>query len=202
MGAADLHARHVAVACERLRLRVPEDVAVVGVDDDASLCTLSKPELSSIQIAYDRVGYEACRLLQGLMAGKPRPKQPLLLEGGRVIVRQSSDAGGVGDAVVSQAVKFIRQHAQRPMDVRDVLREVAVCRANLDRRFKRLLGHTASTHIWIEGIERAKTLISETEMKMATVASASGFRNYAIFFAMFRRHTGLSPAAYRKQLKV
>lgn len=199
MGTTDLHGRHVIVACEKLGLRVPEDVAVIGVDNDEGICTSCDPALSSVDVFYEKVGYEASRLLDKLIRGGRAPKAPTLLRNGRIIVRHSSDEMGVLDPQVSEAVRFIRQHAHESIDGRDVLRAVPICRSNLDRRFKALLGRTIYDQIWLERVEKAKNLLAGTDMKATMVAANSGFRDYTIFFNMFRKHTGMSPSAYRRQ---
>ena len=117
---------------------MPEDVAVVGVDNDDLLCELARPSLSSVVVPAERVGYEAAALLDRLLSGARRPRHPILIPPADVVTRQSSDVVAIDDADVAAAMRFLRDHAHMPLRVADVLKHVPVSRRALERRFQAL----------------------------------------------------------------
>src|SRR3954447_13908646 len=143
MGAYDIRARHVLDACRRVGLPVPDQVAVVGVDNDEFLCSLTDPPLSSVAPDTRRTGYEAAALLDRLMSGRERRRgQAIFVEPLGVVTRRSTDVLAVGDGDISAAVQFIREHACEGIAVKDVLAEVPLSRRVLEDRFRKLLGRT------------------------------------------------------------
>ena len=126
-------------ACRRAGLRVPDDVALLGVDDDDLLCEVARPSLSSVALPGERIGYEAARMLEALLSRPPGRARgsALLLPSPGVVTRRSSDVLAIDDEDVAAAVRFIREHAHEPIRVADVLGEVPVSRRSLERRFRR-----------------------------------------------------------------
>jgi LacI family transcriptional regulator len=119
-----------------------------------------------------------------------------------VVVRQSSDLLGVPDAQVSAAVRFIRERSHQPILVRDVLREVPVARRALERRFRKWLQRSISEEIRRVRLERSRQLLLQTDMSLAAVAINSGFRDGRQLSVVFRRETGLTPSAFRRQFRL
>ncbi|MBI3855639.1 MAG: XylR family transcriptional regulator [Planctomycetes bacterium] len=132
VAANDIHGLRALDACRRAGLAVPEEVAVVGADDDAELCDLSDPPLSSVAFNPERVGYEAAELLDRLMAGRSAPREPLLVPPLGVSTRQSTDILAIDDPGVAKAIHYIRRHAFEGITVEDVLREVPLSRRALE----------------------------------------------------------------------
>lgn len=122
----DVQGAQVSEYCRQLRLRVPDEIAIVGVDDDDLLCELSRPSLSSVALPGERIGYEAAVLLDKWLLGSSPDESVVVLPPAGVVVRQSSDLLAVPDAHVSAAIRFIHEHADQPIRVPDVLREVPV----------------------------------------------------------------------------
>ncbi len=194
----DGRAQQVLEACQLLGLHVPDEVAVLGVDNDEVLCELCSPPLSSVQPNARRTGYEAAALLARLMRGeKVEAAMTRFVEPVRVVERQSSDVVSVGDPKVAAALKFIRQHACEGVDVSDVLRAVPMSRTLLERKFKALLGHSPHRQLVQAKVERAKHLLVESEVSIAVVAELAGFESASYLSVVFRRETGESPYAYR-----
>ena len=194
----DGRALQVLEACQLLGLNVPEQVAVLGVDNDELVCELANPPLSSVQPNARRSGYEAAALLARLMRGEKKSVEPThQVQPVRVVERQSTDVVAVADAKVAAALKFIRQHACAGADVGDVLRAVPMSRTRLEEKFKALLGHSPHRQIVQQRIARAKHLLVESKVAISEVAEQAGFDNASYLSVAFRRETGLSPFAYR-----
>lgn len=197
----DIWGVQLAEVCRQLDLRVPEDVALLGVDNDDLLCNLSRPALSSIALPAERLGYEAAALLHRLLGRKRPPKQSLLLPPRGVVARHSSDVLALHDADVAAAVRFIREHSHMILSVSDVLAEIPVSRRSLERRFRLLLQRGVWAEIRRAHLERARNLLTGTDMSLAEVARRSGFSGNVQFSVVFRQETGLTPSAYRRQFR-
>jgi LacI family transcriptional regulator len=191
----------VAEACRQVGLRVPEDVALLGVDDDELDCELTRPRLSSVIVPAERIGYEAAALLDRLLAGERPPAEPILLPPTGVATRRSTEMLALADREVVAAVRFIREHAHLPLRVRDVLREVAVGRRTIERRCHKALGWGLGEEIRRVHLERARRLLARTELPMKAVAQQAGFSDFRHLAVVFRQELGLSPTAYRRQMR-
>lgn len=197
----DVWGVQLAELCRQLGLHVPQDVALVGVDNDDLLCNLSRPALSSIALPAERIGQEAGALLDALLNGGKRPRRPLLLAPLGVVTRRSSDALAIDDADVAAAVRFIRDHGHRPLGVADVLAAVPVSRRRLERRFRALLRCGVGEAIRQARLERARELLRSTDMPLAKVALCSGFSSGAQLSVVFRRQMDLTPNEYRRRCR-
>jgi LacI family transcriptional regulator len=197
----DVPARELAEVCRLLNLQVPEEVALLGVDNDELECGLAYPPLSSIAIPSERVGFEAAAILSQMMAGKPPPAQPLFLPPKAVVVRQSSDVVAVEDPDLSAVLRFIRQHAAEPITVETILAHVPVSRRKLERTFSRVMNRTILDEIRRVRIERVKRLLSTTDLQMPAIATQAGFESARRLATVFRQMTGITPTDYRNQFR-
>jgi LacI family transcriptional regulator len=197
----DIWGVQLAEICRQLRLRVPEDVSLVGVDNDDLLCNLSRPALSSIAVPAERIGHEAAALLDRLLAGAKPPRQALLLPPLGVVTRHSSEALAIRDADVAAAVRFIREHSHSPLRVPDVLAEIPVSRRSLERRFRASLQRGLGDEIRRVHMERARELLTSTEMPLAEVALRSGFSSGSQLSIVFRQEMALTPSDYRRRFR-
>jgi LacI family transcriptional regulator len=196
----DGRALQVLEACQLLGLQVPDQVAVLGVDNDELVCELANPPLSSVQPNARRSGYEAAALLARLMSGEKKAVAPThQVQPVRVVERQSTDVVAVADVKVAAALKFIRLNACEGMDVGDVLRAVPMSRTRLEQKFKALLGHSPHRQLVQQRIARVKHLLAESKIAISEVAEQAGFDNASYLSVAFRRETGLSPFAYRSK---
>jgi len=193
--------REVIYACRALGLSVPEQVAVLGADDDSLLCEPCNPPLSALALTSEQIGFEAAALLDRMLHGAKPPAKPVLIEPTRVIVRQSTDTLAIDDEDVARAIAFIRAHTSQPIQVCDILRAVPVSRRSLDRRFQQVLGRTPADEIRRVHLERAKQLLADTDLPVPKVAAASGFRSREYLARAFKRATGLSPRQYRNRVQ-
>ena len=194
----DSRARHVLEACQTLGLRVPDDVAVLGVDNNELTCELSEPPLSSIEQGCFRIGYTAARLLDQLMQGKQPDQLVYHVEPIGVVSRQSTNLLNVEDRMVAQALRLIRDEACQGMHADLVSREVQLSRSTLDKRFKNAIGRTVDQEVRRVRLTRAKELLSRTELPMREVARQAGYGNEQYLARVIRDATHTTPAAYRR----
>jgi len=197
VAANDMHGLRALDACRRAGLAVPEEVAVVGADDDEELCELSDPPLSSVAFNPEHVGYEAAALLDRLMGREAPPREPLLVPPLAVSTRQSTDILAIDDPDVARAIHYIRRHAFDGITVEDVLAEVPLSRRALEHRFRRRLGRTPKEEIQRLRFDEAKNLLASTELPLARISDRLGFHQPAYLSAAFKKETGLTPAAWR-----
>ena len=186
-------------ACRRGGVAVPEEVSVVGVENDESLCDLADPPLSSVPLGGEQVGYEAAALLSRMMAGEDVPRGRRLIAPPPVVRRQSSDAAAVDDPDLAAALRFIRESAVRGVGVPDVLEAVAVSRRRLERLMRSAVGSTPGQEINRVRIEAARRLLAETDLTVAEVAARSGFPHAQHFSKLFRETEGLPPGEWRRR---
>jgi len=198
VAANDLHGLRALDACRRAGVAVPEEVAVVGADDDAEVCELSDPPLSSVTFHPERVGFEAAALLDRLMRGRAAPADPLLVPPLGVSARQSSDILAIDDAEVARALHYIRRHALEGITVEEVMAEVPLSRRMLEHRFRRRLGRTPKEEIQRLRFEEARSLLATTDLPLARISDRLGFHQPAYLSAAFRREAGVTPSAYRR----
>lgn len=191
--------REVLYACRALGLLVPEQVAVMGGDEDSLLCETCNPPLSGVELTSERIGFEAAALLDRMLHGEQRPKEPILIEPTRVVVRQSTDTLAITDPDLARAVAYIRAHAATPIQVSDILREVAVSRSWLERRFQEVLGRSPAEEIRRVRIERTKRLLADTDLSIPRIASSSGFNSREYLAHAFKQATGLTPREFRNR---
>jgi LacI family transcriptional regulator len=199
MAANDRHGFGVLEACRAMGLRCPDEVAVVGCDNDEVSCNLAHVTMSSVDPAADRIGYLAAEALELLMDGRPPPRPRQLVAPRGVEFRSSTDVRGVVDPDVSAALRFIRDHAGDFIDVPDVLGAVPVTRRSLERRFAAAVGHGIYEEIQRVHVGHARGLLERTDLSLTQVALASGYHGVSRFQANFRRIVGTSAAQYRQR---
>jgi len=190
--------RRVLEACQAARLAVPDEVAVVAVDNDELLCELCNPPLSSISLSTEKAGFQAAAALEQMMAGKKPDCAEIIVEPVVVVTRQSSDVMAMQDRDVAMALRFIREHASETIHVEDVLEAVPISRRAMESRFRRVLGRSPNAEILRVHVERAKMLLTTTNMAMPWIAQQSGFATADYMTFVFRRATGMKPLQFRK----
>jgi LacI family transcriptional regulator len=201
MACNDDRGREVLEACRDAGLRVPEEVAVVGVDNDELLCELSDPPLSSVALNAEAGGYRAAALLDRMMRGQSSAPRRLLVEPMHVVARRSTDIVALDDPEVAAALHFIQDHATEPIGVSDIVEEVVISRRALELRFRRAIGRTLHAEIRRMRLERASRLLLETDLPITRVAEASGFGRASYLTQAFRQAFGSTPARYRRRMR-
>jgi LacI family transcriptional regulator len=194
-----VQARQVIEACESTGIHVPHEIAILGGEYDFLSCTISKPQLSSIDHAPRRVGRTAAEMLANLMAGEPPPREPVLLPPSRVISCQSTDTVAVRDELLAAAVQFIKQHCHEKIQISDVLRAVPISRRALEKGFQSWLQRSPAEEIRRIRVDRAIQLLCDTSWSMPRIASAVGFALPELLTRAFRRELGITPSEFRKR---
>jgi LacI family transcriptional regulator len=189
--------RDVLEACARLGLRVPEDVAVLSASNDQFTCELVHPPLSSVEIPWRRLGLEAGRLLERLIAGEPAP-EPLLIGPSGIRTRRSTDFYRVSDPRVQRAVGFMRARLAEPIDIPAVARAAGVDRRALERLFRRQLQRTPKEVLTGMRVERARELLEQSGLRVGEIAGQCGFARSEQLAAAFRRRFGKTPRDWRR----
>jgi len=194
----DLPCRYLIDVCRSKGLRMPGDVAVIGAGNEDVICASPAPSLTSIDLGYAQVGYQAAAMLDRLMHGEAPPQTPQLISPAKLIPRQSTDSYAVDDPVVAQALRFIAEHGHEPIKVSDVAAATHAARRSLERRFQEAMGRTIGQEIMRLRLERAKRRLVESDLPLKNVARHSGFTSDNHFYRTFVRLEGISPKAYRK----
>lgn len=197
-GATDNRARWLIDVATDLGLGVPDDVAVLGVDNHEWLTAIASVPLSSIDVDGRQIGYRAAKALDGMMAGETPPPDQWIPPVG-VVTRRSTDIHVAEDEVVVEALRLIRDGAPAGLGVEEVLAELGISRRKLEVRMKKAVGYTPHVAIIRAKIERAKKLLVESDLTMGQIARACGFNRQEGFSVGFKRHTGLTPGQFRQQ---
>lgn len=201
----DVRGQQLINACRDLDIAVPDDVAVIGVDNDELICDLSDPPLTSVEPDTERIGYEAAALLDKLMAGgaswamlrRRSDQKKLFVEPRRVVTRQSTDVVAIADRKLAAAVRYIRHFACDGIGVGAVMRHAGLSRSTLERRFREVLRTTPKAEIMRIRIERAMELLRGTDFPLSKIADLSGFLHQESLCKMFKLKMGTTPGKYR-----
>lgn len=198
MACNDVRGQQILDVCSKLSIAVPEDVAVLGVDNDELLCSLCNPPLSSVIPNARIVGFRAAELLAHLMNNGGQLERGQLIAPLGVATRQSTDVVAIDDPEISAALRFIRENACRGINVRDVTCHVPVSRSTLERQLRKHLGRTPQQEIRRVQIRRAQELLATTDLTTERIAALCGFEHTEYFHVVFRRELNVTPGDFRK----
>ncbi|MCA9266547.1 MAG: DNA-binding transcriptional regulator, partial [Planctomycetales bacterium] len=179
----------VIKACQEVGLKIPNQVAVLGVDNLELLCNFTRPPLSSIAQSSFRIGYEAARMLDTIMSGGAPAERLLLIPPSTIVARQSTDVLAIEDQDVAHALLYIRNHAYLGINVQDIVDRVSVSRRSLEMRFRQAVGHSIEHELINVRMTRAKSLLSDSQMPITQVAANSGYQSSTGFSVAFRKET-------------
>lgn len=199
MACNDERGLQVLDAARRIGVRVPDDVAVIGVDNDEALCELSIPPLTSIDVNAEAIGYHAAGLLDQMMNGATAPTSELRLPPRAVVTRRSTDVIASEDEDVAWAVRYIRANACRGLRASDVFNHLGMGRTTLQERMKRYTGRTVHGEIQHVRLQKAQNLLATSDLTIKQVARESGFSSVQYLTRVFRAMTGETPAGYRNK---
>lgn len=195
----DYDATHVLSACRRIGLKVPDDVAILGVDDNKVICEHQSVNLSSIAHDHERVGYAAAATLERLMSGGAAPRPLVRVKPRGVVTRESTDTFAVNDPDLQPAINYISKNLSRPFGAAQIAAALGMPRIRLDRLFAAKLGRSAGSEIARRRLALAQKLLSTTDMSLADIADKCGYCHASFFIRTFRNATGLTPAAWRRK---
>jgi LacI family transcriptional regulator len=197
----DVCAQQVLNICREHAIQVPEEVAVMGVDNDDVLCNICEPPLTSIEPDTERLGYEAAALLDRMMRGQKPKLEMTQISPLQVVERASTDAVAIGDPITVQAVRFIRDHADDGISVKDVLANVGRSRTDVEQRFRRWLKTSIRGEIIRRRTDRICALLRQTDLSLSEIARRTGFSAPTHLCRLFRSQLGQTPGQYRHSPK-
>lgn len=201
MACYDIKAQQLLDVCRTINVSVPEEVAIIGVDNDEILCNLSEPPLSSVIPNTRLTGYEAAALLDRMIAGQTASSEAYLIKPLGIETRQSTDIQAIDDKFISDAVRFIRQHACDGINVQNVLKHVPLSRRVLESRFQKFIGRSPHEEIMRIRLDRVKQLLEETDLSLIEIAERTGFRHPEYLNVAFKKQTGTTPGSFRRKQK-
>ncbi|MCA9100588.1 MAG: DNA-binding transcriptional regulator [Pirellulales bacterium] len=191
--------RQVTDACATLGVRVPEDVAVLGGEHDQLSSRISQPQLSSVDLSPERVGYEAARMLSAMFADPALRPPPVSISPIRVITRRSTDTIASENKEVAAALRFIHEHVHDRINVSDILVAVPTSRRHIEQLFRRELGRSPAEEIRRQRVQNAKQLLVSTSWTMNRIAAECGLERPEVLSRTFRREVGMTPSEFRQR---
>jgi LacI family transcriptional regulator len=197
----DDHARRVLNECRRLNILVPDEIAVLGCDNDEIECEFSPTPISSVSFPLRQLGFEAAAMVDFLLAGKVPEFATVRLAPSGIVTRRSTDMVAIQDPTIARAMRFIASNAAQPISVGHVVKACGASRRYLERRFNSLLGVTPKQEILRVRVGIAKRLLAQTSLLMPEVAEAAGFTDAKMLSSIFARDVGMSPSDYRRSVK-
>ena len=189
----------VMQACRHVGVAVPEDVAMIGADNDLPFCSICNPPLSTVNPNHEEVGYQAAAMLGRMMAGEAWPTQPLRIAPRGIVIRQSTEVAAIDDPIVSLALSMIREQACNGLRVREVAERVPVSGTVLQRRFRAVMGRSVHEEIVRVQLKKAQDLLRETDLPLKVVAEKTGFKHQEYMGAVFKSRLSVTPGQYRRR---
>lgn len=201
MACNDQRGREVLDACSVAKIVIPEEMAVVGVDNDELLCELSYPPLSSVQLNTEQGGFLAAQALDKMMKNQPQPLDKIIVVPLRVVERRSSNVVAVDDPLIAASLQYIHTQPLNTLTIHQITEHLAISRRGLELKFRRILGVTVLQEIHKVRLDRAKRLLQETEMTIPEIAEDVGFASGSYFIQMFKNELGVTPSKYRQIIR-
>ena len=200
MAGNDDVAHHLVEACKTARLHIPDQVGIIGVDNDELVCELSSPAISSVEINFERAGYESARVLDEWMRrGKNVRPARIMAAATHVVARLSTDILAVDDAPLLKALRFIRDHARENLGVAEVVRESGLSRRALENRFRLELGRSILQEIRRIRVGLIAQMLMKTDLPVSDIAGVLGYDNVQHIARYFRKEKHMSLVAFRKR---
>jgi LacI family transcriptional regulator len=201
MACNDVRARQLLSACDEAGIRVPDEIGVIGVDNDELVCTFCNPPLSSVDQDVRRVGYEAAAVLNRLMSGESCPQDLVLAPPARVAQRGSTDAVVIADSELRELLRFIREHACEGLTLNDLVKRSSLSRSTLQRWFARQLRRSPSDEIDRVKLARIKELLTTTELPVSEIARLAGYEHFETLHRFFKAKVKMTPSSYREMYR-
>lgn len=195
----DWKAFETQMACKKMGIKIPEDVAIIGVNDDDLACHICNPNLSSIRLPLEKIGFEAGNAVVELLNTGTTHDRVFKCIG--LVTRGSTNTFAVSDTVVEEALKFMQRESNKPIRVEEVLQHVGVSRSLLERRFRGEIGRTPLVEMRRQRVERARELLADTELAINKIAELCGFASNIRFTTVFREQVGVTPTEFRSQMR-
>lgn len=201
MVCSDQRGARLLEACRTAGVLIPDEIGVIGVDDDETLCDVCNPPLSSVKPNHVGLGYEAAALLDRMMKGEAAPTETLFVEPRGVTTRLSSDVLAIEDRKIAAVLRMIRESDQREIRVDDLARLSGLSRSVLQRRFRAIMNCSIHQEVLRLRVQRAQTLLIETDLPLAEIAERTGFKHQEYMGSVFKIRTGKTPGALRREFQ-
>ena len=202
MACDDNQGLHITEACRLAKIRIPEEVAVLGVDNDEILCNLSDPPLSSIVQETVKAGYEAARLLHTMIKTKNKEYYDIVVEATQIVTRNSTDIYATKDTFIGSALKYIHNNIEKNLKVEDVMQQVPLSRRSLEKRFQNVTGYPVYEYIFNLRIEKFTQKLLDTDLSIFEIAMDLGLNDGKNIARQFRQIKGCTPTEYRKKHQI
>ena len=203
MACDDNHAYHITEACQQGegggRLRIPDDIAVLGVDNDETICRLSSPNLSSLNQNIEQGGYDVAQLIDRILRDPATPREDVMVQPTHIVTRQSTDIYANNDQHIAEVLKYIHENIGQKITVDELVELVPLSRRLLETRFKRSMGTSIYDYILQTRIEKVAQLLCEG-MSVSEAAIELGFSDIKNLSRMFRQQRGMTPSEYRREI--
>ncbi|QDT63868.1 AraC family transcriptional regulator [Calycomorphotria hydatis] len=199
LAAYDIKGQQILDACRDLGISVPNQVSVLGIDNDTQLCNLCTPQLSSVSLDARKAGYIAASLLNKMMNGETVSNEGFFVPPVGIVERKSTDVYAVDDPIVFDALHFIRDNACDGIQVADVVERSDISRRALEFRFEKFVGRSPHQEIERVKINQVKLLLSKTELTLEKIAYKVGYANPEYLSTAFKRATKITPSQYRRK---
>jgi LacI family transcriptional regulator len=198
MACNDDRGQHILEVCKLIGLGVPDDISVIGVDNDPMICEIGDPPLTSIALNVENAGYETARLLDNLIVGTEMQGQQIIVTPTNVVQRQSTDILAVNDPDLIEAIKFMKQNAKNRISVDKIVQATNVGRRTLERKFKKTIRKTILAELKHIRIGLISKMLVETNMQISEIVSSSNFSDIEHISRYFKKEKGVSLSQFRK----
>ena len=190
--------RFLCGTCRELGIAIPEQVAVIGANNDELVCGLSFPMLSSVAIPWDRIGALVGEAMQRLLAGEQPPERPILAPPGGAVLRHSANRLAVDDRLLRRAMAYLTEHLAEPITIGRLCSDLRVARRSLERKFREIYRGTPWDMLCRLRVGRAKQLLLETNHPIGRISELCGFNDAERMTVVFKRVTGATPSSFRR----
>ena len=201
MACNDDRGHHALEACKFAGLRVPEDVAILGVDNDTLICEMSDPPLSSIALNTIKAGYETAALLDKLISKQITKINEIIVAPTHVINRQSTDIFAIDDENIVKALLYISRNVRRKINVTEIVNSTSLSRRSLETRFKNILGRSIMEEVRRMRIELISQLLIDTDLSISEICNSFNFIELDHIARYFKKETGVALREFRKKMK-
>ncbi len=194
----DDRGQHILGVCKLIGLKVPEEVAVLGVDNDPMICEIGDPPLTSIALNVESAGYEAAKLLDRLMKNKKMNGEQIIVSASHIVQRQSSDILAVNDAEVAAAIRFIKENAKNKILIKDVVEKTGISRRTLEQKFRKTIHRSIYNEIRKVRVDLISKLLIETDSPISHITSLFNFTDVEHISRYFKKEKGIGLRQFRK----
>jgi LacI family transcriptional regulator len=198
MACNDDRGQHILEVCKLIGLKVPDDVSVIGVDNDPMICEIGDPPLTSIALDVESAGFNSAKLLNDLISGTKMNGQQIIVSPTHVVQRQSSDIFAVNDLEITKALKFIRENARSKIYVKDVVNSTCLSRRILEKRFRDILHRSIYDEIRRRRVDLITKFLIETDLPISEITSLFTFTDMEHISRYFKKEKGMGLREFRK----